>query len=148
MPETVVGWCAHCWGYIGSGKFCILGVAGYNKPIWDVLALQGEREEAVERLYGAKFVELFRIRKAVSEGSLWDLGSLLGTLCWFFSLVNIHRGRYSVFKVKTPFSTCLRRRERMDGVGWCWMTFPLGSLQLSYLILSISYLLSHLRHVS
>ena len=41
------------WG----GKFCILGVVGYNTPIWDVLALQGEREEAGERLYGAKFVE-------------------------------------------------------------------------------------------
>jgi len=27
-------------------KLYILGVAGYNKPIWDVLALQGEQEKA------------------------------------------------------------------------------------------------------
>jgi hypothetical protein len=41
------------WG----GKFCILGVARYNTPIWDVLALQEEQEKAGECLYGAKFVE-------------------------------------------------------------------------------------------
>jgi len=46
------GDCAHCWahwarlGAILGGKFYILGVAGYNTPIWDVLALQGVREEA------------------------------------------------------------------------------------------------------
>ena len=50
------GDCVHCWahwagwGVFLGGKFYILGVAGYNKPIWDVLALEGEREEARERL--------------------------------------------------------------------------------------------------
>ena len=44
----------HCWahwagwGAILGGKFYILGVAGYNKSIWDVLVLEGEREEAAE----------------------------------------------------------------------------------------------------
>ena len=46
------GDCAHCWahwarlGAILGGKFYISGVAGYNTSIWDVLALQGVREEA------------------------------------------------------------------------------------------------------
>ena len=46
------GDCAHCWArWAGicrmlGGKFYISGVAGYNTPIWDVLALQGVREEA------------------------------------------------------------------------------------------------------
>jgi len=33
-------------GCVGGRKLYILGVAGYNKPIWDVLALEGKREEA------------------------------------------------------------------------------------------------------
>jgi len=45
-------------GGISGGKLYILGVAGLDTPIWDVVALQGEREEAAERLYGARFVEL------------------------------------------------------------------------------------------
>ena len=49
-------------GCVGGGELYILGVAGYNKPIWDVLALQGEREEAGERLYGAKFENYVPIR--------------------------------------------------------------------------------------
>jgi len=68
MPATVVGWCAHCWGLIGAGKFYILGVAGYNTPIWNVLALQGGQEKAGERLHGAKFENYVRIRKAVPVG--------------------------------------------------------------------------------
>jgi len=35
-----------------GGKFYISGVTGYNTPIWDVLALQGVREEAGEHLRG------------------------------------------------------------------------------------------------
>ena len=46
----------------------ILGVAAYNKPIWDVLALEGEREEAGERLCGAKFENYVPIRQVVPVG--------------------------------------------------------------------------------
>jgi len=52
------GDCAHCWARwagirrIFGGKFYISGVAGYDTPIWDVLALQGVREEAGEHLRG------------------------------------------------------------------------------------------------
>jgi hypothetical protein len=37
-------------GGISGRKLYILGVAGYVTPIWDVLALQGERDEAGQGL--------------------------------------------------------------------------------------------------
>jgi hypothetical protein len=37
-------------------------------PIWDVLALQGEREEAGERLYGAKLINFFQLGKRCQMG--------------------------------------------------------------------------------
>jgi hypothetical protein len=64
---------------ISGGKLYILGVAGYNTPIWDVLVLQGEREEAGEHIYGAKFVELSQLGKRCQWaylGSVLLLGSL------------------------------------------------------------------------
>jgi len=73
-------------GGISGGKLYILGVAGLDTPIWDVLALQGEREEAGERLYGAKFVELSKLGKRcqwASSGSVLLLGSLGSVLCTY-----------------------------------------------------------------
>jgi len=57
-------------GGISGGKLYILGVAGLDTPIWDVLALQGEREEAAEHLYGARFVELSQLGKRCQLGFL------------------------------------------------------------------------------
>jgi hypothetical protein len=70
MPEIVVGWCARCWGAIGSGKFHISGVAGLDTPIWDVLAPQGERVGAGEHLCGDRFVELSQLGKRCQLGLL------------------------------------------------------------------------------
>ena len=74
-------------GQDGGQKLYILGVAGYNKPIWDVLALQGEREEAGERLYGAKFVELSKLGKRCQLGML-GLGFAIGLIVVGFSRIN------------------------------------------------------------
>jgi len=74
-------------GGISGGKLYILGVAGYDTPIWDVLALQGEQEEAGERLHGAKFENYIRIRQVVSDVSLCSLGSLLGSLATVFHYI-------------------------------------------------------------
>jgi len=52
MPEVVVGWYAHCWG----GKLYILGVAGYDTPIWDVLAPEEEWVVAGEHVQGVKLI--------------------------------------------------------------------------------------------
>ena len=59
-------------GGISGRKLYILG---YNKPIWDVLVLEGEREEAGEHLYGAKFVKLSQLGKWC-QGSILLLGLL------------------------------------------------------------------------
>ena len=55
-------------GGFGGGKLNILGVVGYNKPIWDVLALQGERDEASQCLWGDRLLLFFPIRQAVPVG--------------------------------------------------------------------------------
>ena len=60
MPDVAGGWSCSLLGASGGilgGKLYILGVAGYNRPIWDVLALQGEREEAGEHVYGPKLIK-------------------------------------------------------------------------------------------
>ena len=76
MPEIMVGWCARCWGAIRGGKFYILGVAGLYTPIWDVLAPQGERVGAGERLCGDRFVELSQLGKRCQLG--FGLGFVAG----------------------------------------------------------------------
>ena len=74
MPDVAGGWVHSellgALGGISGGKLYILGIAGYNKPIWDVLALEGERVEAGEHLYGAKFVELSQLGKRCQMGLL------------------------------------------------------------------------------
>jgi hypothetical protein len=62
MPEVVGEWVHSLFGTlegIWGGKLYILGVVGYNTPIWDVLALQGEREEAGEHIYSPKLIKIF-----------------------------------------------------------------------------------------
>ena len=61
-------WLCSLLGGFGGGKLYILGVAGYNKPIWDILVLEGEWEEAAEPLQGAKLIKSFPIRQAVPGG--------------------------------------------------------------------------------
>ena len=71
MPDVAGGWLCLLLGTSGGilgGKLYILGVAGYDTPIWDVLALQGERDEAGQRLWGAKLINLFPIRQPVPVG--------------------------------------------------------------------------------
>jgi len=68
------GDCAHCWARwagirrIFGRKFYILGVAGYDTPIWDVLALQGVREEAGGHICSDRLIIFFPIRQAVPGG--------------------------------------------------------------------------------
>jgi hypothetical protein len=71
MPDVAGGGVRSPLGTLGriwGGKLYILGVAGYNTPIWDVLALEGEREEAGERLYGAKLIKISQLGKRCQLG--------------------------------------------------------------------------------
>jgi hypothetical protein len=71
MPEAVVGWCARCWarwGGIRGGNFYIWEGMIYYTPIWDVLAPQGGREQALNRLTTRTRSPAFLIGKAVPAG--------------------------------------------------------------------------------
>ena len=60
MPDVVGGWVHSLLGTLGAildAKLYILGVAGYDKPIWDVLAPEGEQEEAGEHIDSPKLIK-------------------------------------------------------------------------------------------
>jgi hypothetical protein len=125
MPDVAGGWlCSLLGTLVGilGGKLYILGVAGYNKPIWDVLAPEGEREEAGERLYGAKLINFFPIRQAVPVGLAWARFCSWARWARIFIKKNVYCSNYSVFTYNLLCSKCIGRREWMDGVGSVWMT--------------------------
>jgi hypothetical protein len=71
MSDVAGGWVRLLLGALGgiSGrKFYIWGIVGYNKPIWDVLALEGVQEEALNRLRTGSISPGFPIRQAVPLG--------------------------------------------------------------------------------
>jgi len=72
-------------GSLGTGKLYIFGVAGYVTPIWDVLAPEGEREEAGEHIYGAKTNQNFSQLGKRCQLALLGLGFALGSLGLHFS---------------------------------------------------------------
>jgi hypothetical protein len=52
MPDVAGGWLRLLLGALGGDfgrDILYLGVAGIVTPIWDVLALEGEQEEALNR---------------------------------------------------------------------------------------------------
>jgi hypothetical protein len=57
-----------CVGGDFGREIVYLGVAGYDTPIWDVLAPEGEREEAGEHIDSPKLIKFFPIRQAVPVG--------------------------------------------------------------------------------
>jgi len=100
----------------------ILGVAGYNKPIWDVLVLQGEQEEAGEHLQGAKFENYVPIRQAVPVGHAQARFCSWAHWARFFIEKNVYYSKYSISTYILLFFKCPGRREWMDGIGSVWMT--------------------------
>ena len=96
-------------GHNGGQKLYILGVAGYNKTIWDVFALQGEQEEAGECLYGAKFVELSKLGKRCQLGML-GLGFAIGLIVVGFSRIIFCTIVETIGGVRVPVLTLVQRR--------------------------------------
>jgi len=96
-------------GGISGGKLYILGVAGYNTHIWDVLALQGEQEEAGECLHSAKFENYVPIRQAVPVGLARAWFCYCSHHVWFFIIKIIYMSSYSLFTYITPFSVAQKK---------------------------------------
>jgi hypothetical protein len=120
MPDVAGGWVRSLLGALGGisgGKLYILGVVGYDTCIWDVLALEGEREEAGEHLYGAKFVELFPIRQAVPDGLAWAWFCCWACWAQFFIEKKLYNSKYNTYISILPFFVAQGRREWMDGFG-------------------------------
>ena len=105
MPEVVGRWLC---GF-GGRKLYILGVAGYNKPIWDVLALQGEREEAGECLHGAKFENHVPIRQVVPDGLAWTWFCYWAHCTRFFTEKKGIIVRFNIFTYNLQFYKPLGR---------------------------------------
>ena len=62
MPDVAGGWVRLLLGTLGGisgAKLYILGVAGYDIPIWNVLAHEGEWEEAGEHIDSPKLINFF-----------------------------------------------------------------------------------------
>jgi hypothetical protein len=60
MPDVVGRWVRSLLGTLGAifgAKLYILGVAGYDTPIWDVLVPEGEQEEAGEHIDSPKLIK-------------------------------------------------------------------------------------------
>jgi len=92
MPDVVGRWVCSLYGTLGGiwgRRLYILGVAGYNKPIWDVLVLQGEREEAGEHIYSAILINFFPIRQAVPVGLAQASFCSWARWAWFFIEKNL-----------------------------------------------------------
>jgi len=109
-------------GYIEEDFGYILGVAGYDTPIWDVLVLQGEQEEAGEHLHGAKFENYVPIRQVVPVGLAWARFCSWARCGWFFTEKKVYYSSYHIFTYNVLFYKLLGRQERVDGIGWVWMS--------------------------
>ena len=120
MPDVAGGWLCSLLGASGEilgGKLYIFGVAGYITPIWDVLALQGERDGAGQRLWGAKLIKYFPIRQPV------PVGLARARFCWLGSLGSVFHGKklyitsYNVLTCNVIFYIRPGRREWVDALG-------------------------------
>jgi len=115
------GWFCLLLGGFGGGKLYILGVAGYNWPIWDVLALQGVREEAGEPTYGVSLINFFPIRQAVPGGpalaQFWFWAHLAGVS----GRKNLYSGTRIIIIIYPAISAAIRGRGRMDASRCIWM---------------------------
>ena len=110
-------------GSLGSRKLYILGVVGYVTPIWDVLALEGEQEEAAEHIDSPKLINFFPIRQLVPVGLAQARICSWASWASFFAVKNVYMTIHSVFTLNILFYTSQGRQEWVDGGGWVWMSF-------------------------
>ena len=117
MPQVVGGWWCSLLCTLGGGKLYILGVAGFITPIWDVLAPKGERDEAAEHLYSAKFENYVPIRQAVPVGLARARFCSWAHWARFFIEKKGYCSRFNIFTYNLQFYKPLGMREWMDGRG-------------------------------
>ena len=111
MLDVAVGWLCSLLGTLGGNfgwDILYLGVAGLNTPIWDVLAPEGEQEEALNCLRMGSISLSFSIRQAVPLGL---------AQAWFFIEKQMYYSRYNTYISILHIYNSSRRWARVDGFG-------------------------------
>jgi hypothetical protein len=106
------GGCTRCWVRWGGDfgrDILYLGVAGLDTPIWDVLAPEGEQEEALNHLRMGSISPGFPIRQAVPLGLAWARFCCWACCARFFIEKKVDCSKYSIFTCNLVFSKCLGR---------------------------------------
>jgi hypothetical protein len=104
MPDVAGGWLRSLRsGGILGGDILYLGVSGLDTPIWDVLAPEGEQEEAPNRSRTDSISPGFPIRQAVPLGL-----ARARFFCWarwarFFMGEKKDYRKYNTFVFIVPF---------------------------------------------
>ena len=111
MCDMAGGWLRSLLGGFGGGKLYIWGVVGYDKPIWDVLTPEGEREEAGEHIYGPKLIKFFPIRQPVPGGLARARFWLLGSLALIFGCKKMYISRHNTSTCILPLPVAQGRQE-------------------------------------
>jgi hypothetical protein len=104
-------------GGISGRKFYIWGIVGCNKPIWDVLVLEGEQEEALNRLGMGSISLGFSIRQAVPLGLAWAQNCCWAHWARFFIEKKLYISKYNKYTSILPISGAQGGWEWMDGFG-------------------------------
>jgi hypothetical protein len=87
MPDVAGGWLRSLLRTLGGilgREVLYLGVAGLDTPIWDVLALEGKQEEALNRLRMGSRSPSSQLGKRYQTG-LFGLGFAAGLVGLGFS---------------------------------------------------------------
>ena len=108
MPDVAVGWLRSLLRTLGEnlGRAILhLGVAGLITPIWDVLAPEGEQEEALNRLRTGSISPCFPIRQAVPLGLPQALDRYWAHWARFFIAEKLYISTYNTLISILPFSS-------------------------------------------
>jgi hypothetical protein len=112
MPDVAGGWLRLLLGVLGGDfgrDILYLGVAGIVTPIWDVLAPEGEQEEALNHLRTGSISLGFPIRQVVPLGLAWARFCCWACCVQFFIEKKVDCSKYSIFTCNLVFSKCLGR---------------------------------------
>jgi hypothetical protein len=100
MPDVAGGWLRSLLRTLGGilgREILYLGVAGLDTSIWDVLALQGEKKRALNRLRTCSRCPSFQIRQVVPVGRARARFCRWARWARFFIVKKMNSSKYNTF---------------------------------------------------